>query len=187
MSISVSARIEAILFLSARPVSFSKLAGLLGISEREVEAGLKDLAGRLNGQDSGIHVIIAEKVAELGTNPELADVLSSLTKEESESELTRPQLETLTIIAYRGPITRSEIEHIRGVNCTVILRNLSTRGLIVEKESKTRLQSVYTLSTEMLRHLGAHSVTELPDYEALHQNAKITQMIDAIMKQEEEV
>ncbi len=186
MTIPVSARIEAILFLSARPVSFSKLASLLAISEKEVSAGLAELAMRLNVAESGIQVVIAEKVAELGTNPALAELLTSLTKEESEAELTRPQLETLTIIAYRGPITRPEIEHIRGVNCAVILRNLLTRGLIVEKDSKTRLQSVYTLSTEMLRHLGVNAISELPDYESLHQNAKISQMIDAIMKQEDE-
>ncbi len=116
----------------------------------------------------------------LGRIPSFADVLGSMTKEETESELTRPQLETLTIIAYRGPITKPEIEHIRGVNCSIILRNLLMRGLIIEKEDKVKLQPVYTIASELLRKLGVHGVEELPDYEDLHKNAKIGQLLDSL-------
>lgn len=179
------AKIEAILLLSARPVSFHKLGKILNMKESQIETEIKELKNIRNIDISGIHVIVANGAVELGTNPNFSDILSSMSKEETESELTRPQLETLTIVAYRGPMTKPEIEYIRGVNCSVILRNLLMRGLILEREDETRMQNVFTLSTEMLRHLGLHGVEELPDYESLHHNAKISQMLENLLVGEE--
>ena len=180
----LGAKIEAILLLSGRPVSFSKLAKILQIKETEVSKAIETLQEARNIELSGVHVIVANNAVELGTNPAFAEVLVSMSKEETQAELTRPQLETLTIVAYRGPISKPEIEYIRGVNCSVILRNLLMRGLIVEKEDATRFQSVYALSTEMLRHMGLHRVEELPDYNELHTNAKISQMLEALLEEE---
>ena len=183
---SLGSKIESILFLSARPVSFRKLAKLIGSKEDEVRQVVEELAKRRNVPESGIHLIVSEAAVEVGSNPEHADILTKLSREEIESELTRPQLETLTIIAYRAPITKPEIEHIRGVNCTIILRNLLMRGLIIEKEDDKHLQPVYSISTEMLRHLGLHDVKELPDYQELHQNAKIDQLLEAVFEESDE-
>lgn len=183
----LAAKIEAILFLSTRPVSFAKLAKMIGIKESELNTAIDELKLHRNKKDSGIHVIQGDSVLELGTNPEFDDVLSKMSKEETEGELTRPQLETLTIIAYRGPITKPEIEHIRGVNCSIILRNLAMRGLIVEKEVKNAFQNQYLLSTEMLRHLGVHEVGELPDFEKFNENDKIDKLLDAVFVDEKEV
>ncbi len=176
----LAAKIEAILFLTTRPVSFSKLAKMLEADGSAVRGAIEALAASRNTAESGIHVISTDGAVELGTNPAFADLLGSMTKEETESELTRPQLETLTIIAYRGPVTKPEVEHIRGVNCSIILRNLLMRGLIIEHEDKVKLQPVYTISSELLRKLGAHGVEELPDYEDLHKNAKIGQLLSSL-------
>ncbi len=176
----LAAQIEALLFLSTRPVSFKKLAKMLDQSAEEIENGLRELSESRNVEGSGIHLILANGAAELATNPAFSDIVLGMRKEETTADLTRPQLETLTIIAYRGPITRADIEYIRGVNCTVILRNLLMRGLVIEKEDSHRILPVYTLSTEMLRHLGIHSLEELPDYQELHTHAKISQMLDAL-------
>ena len=183
----MTAQIESILFLSVRPVSFKKLAKILGATVAEVEEAVYELQKSRNVQTSGIHVIVANSAVELGTNPDFSQLVSSMSKEESEGELTRPQLEALTIIAYRGPITKPEIEYIRGVNCTIILRNLLMRGLIVEREDVAKLQPVYTLSTEMMRFLGVHSEKELPDYQSLHTNAKIDSMLEALFSGNEDV
>ncbi len=182
---AVSSKIEAILFLSGRPVSFRKLSMILDIKENEVLKGLEELKELKNTDANGVHLIVGDAVAELATNPAYADILISMSKEETEGILTRPQLETLTIIAYRGPISKVEVEHIRGVNCTIILRNLLMRGLIIVREDDVRLQKVYTLSTEMLRHLGLHSAKELPDYDELHTHAKIDEMLDALFNEVE--
>jgi len=179
----LAAKIESALLLSGRPVSFTKLASVFEVKAVEVESAVSALMEARNREDSGIHVVVANKAVELATNPAFAEALAAMSKQEVQSELTRPQLETLTIVAYRGPITRPEIEYIRGVNCSVILRNLLMRGLIIEKEDATRLQNMYSLSTEMLRHLGLHDVSELPDFSSLHQNARIQQMLDALTEE----
>ena len=128
------AKIEAILFLATKPVTLRRLTEVLGLKDDEIRSAISDLQAVRNVVKSGMHVILQENQVQLVTNPALGDVLSKLSKEEIESELTRPQLETLTIIAYRGPITKPEVEQIRGVNCALILRNLLMRGLIDEKD-----------------------------------------------------
>lgn len=181
----LSAKIEALLFLSTRPVSFSKLAKVFEVKENDIREAVDGLSEARNQVASGIHVIVANGAVELGSNPTFTDVLAEFSKEEVESELTRPQLETLTIIAYRGPISKPEIEHIRGVNCSLILRNLLMRGLVIEKEDPAHLQNMYTISSEMLRHLGVHDVKDLPDYEQFSGNEKISQMLEAIFDEDE--
>ncbi len=183
----LAGKIESILFLSTRPVSFAKLAKMLSVKENEIKDALEELGQKLNVADSGVHLVVAGAAAELATNPQFAEILEKMSKEEVESELTRPQLETLTIIAYRGPISKPEIEQIRGVNCSLILRNLMVRGFILEREDKKFFQPVYTLSTEMLRHLGVHTVEELPDYDKFHNDKKIDSLLEAVFKTEAEV
>ncbi len=183
---TLASKIEAILFLSARPVSYSKLGKLLGVKVGAARAAVDELAEARNIESSGVHVIVSEAAVELGTNPAFFELIQGLTKSEFESELTRPQLETLTIIAYRGPITKPEIEHIRGVNCSLILRNLLMRGLVIERDDKERLQSTYVVSTEMLRALGLRRASELPDYSAFHENGKIGEMLESLGADESE-
>jgi segregation and condensation protein B len=104
-------------------------------------------------------------------------VVRGFVKEDVSGELTRPSLETLTIIAYRGPVTKPEIEQIRGVNCSLILRNLLMRGLVEEREEASRLQPMYTVSSDFLRHLGLSSLSELPSYGEFHGNERIDKML----------
>ena len=183
----LASKIESILFLSTRPVSFTKLSKMLEVKEGEIQKAVEELQKNRNVADSGIHVVVADSAVELGTNPGFGDVLSKMSKEETEADLTRPQLETLTIVAYRGPITRPEVEHIRGVNCSIIIRNLLMRGFIVERDDKKRLQPVYTLSTEMLRHLGVHDAKELPDFTKFNSDNKIDKLLEAVFEVQEEV
>ena len=176
----LSAKIEAALFLSTKPMGLRRLADIVGVKESDVRMAIEELMLTRNLPEIGVHVLLQDNQVQLVTNPSFGDVLDKLSKEEIESELTRPQLETLTIIAYRGPINKPEIEQIRGVNCALILRNLLMRGLVDEREDANRLQSVYCVTTDFLRYLGLHSIGELPDYESLHSHAKITQLIEAL-------
>ena len=178
-------KIEALLFLSTKPITFKRLAKMLKVNIADIESALQEMATQINAENKGVHLVISQDAATLATNPSLAEELSDLTKDDMQSELTRPQLEALTIIAYRAPITKAEVEHVRGVNCSIILRNLLMRGLIEEREDKNKLQPVYTLSSKMLRHLGIHSVEELPDFNELHQNAKIDQLLESLTDMQE--
>ncbi len=167
--------IEALLFYLGRPVKKRELEKMLGISRNELEAGLVELRKKF-GEGSGIRLVELDDVLELATAPEAGELLSGLFAKGEEAPLTRPQLETLTIIAYRGPIGKAEIEYIRGVNCSVILRNLLIRGLVEEDE--TDLEPRYRLTTDTLKFLGISRIEDLPEYEKLHSYAKIDKMLE---------
>lgn len=174
---SLVGKIEAVLFVAGKPVPLDRLVKILKADKKEVESSVEELKTRLNTEGSGLHLVDHDGKLQLVTNPVFGEVVESLVKEEVAGELTRPSLETLTIIAYRGPVTKPEIEQIRGINCSLILRNLSMRGLIEERDDKARLQPVYTLSNDFIRHLGLHSVEELPDYLELHEHESLDQVL----------
>ncbi len=176
----VAAKIEALLFVATKPMTTKQLATVLSVQISDIDSALLELAAARNIEHSGIHLVIGDEGIMFATNPTFAEVVAGLVKEDVEPELTRPSLETLTIIAYRGPMTKPEIEAIRGVNCTLILRNLLMRGLITEDEDVIKLQPVYGISHDALRALGLHSVQELPEYASLHTNAKIDALLSAV-------
>lgn len=155
--------LESILFVASKPLSISSIAKALEVGEGDVEGALSHIAEKYTGV-SGIHCIRVEDSVQLVTNPENASAVEKFVAKDILGELTRAQLETLTTIGYRGPITRPEIEEIRGVNCAVILRTLLIRDLIDEHESKDSILPTYTISLTALRHLGVDAVEHLPDY-----------------------
>lgn len=178
----LAAKIEALLFVATKPMTTKQLTAVLSAQVANVDAALAELGAARNVESSGIHLVVGDEGAMLASNSAFADVVASLAKEDIEPELTRPSLETLTIIAYRGPMTKPEIEAIRGVNCTLILRNLLMRGLITEEEDAIKLQPVYAMSNDALRVLGLHSVKELPEYDSLHADAKVDTLLAALIE-----
>jgi len=114
---------------------------------------------------------------QLGTAAETTAFVEKLVKEEFSDQLSPAVLETLAIVAYRGPVTRSEIEFIRGVNSSYILRTLLIRGLIAREPDPQR-QNVwlYKPSFELMRFMGIASAAELPDYETL--SKKLSELAD---------
>ncbi len=175
---SLIAPIEAILFVASKPLTFKTIAQALQKNIEDVQETIDNLVLKYNREDSGIHIIIFEDTVQMMTNSHCKEYIDNFVKEEISEELTKAQLETLTIIAYRGPINRPEIEHIRGVNCAVIIRNLLMRGLIVEQEGKTDLVPVYTISLEAMASLGLTSIDQLKEYGTLHQHDYIEQLLD---------
>lgn len=165
---SLISQIESILFVASKPLIVKQIAKAVQKNEADVQEALENLKMKYNGGESGIHVLYNENSYQMSTNPANIEVVNLFIKDEVSGELTKAQLETLTVVAYRGPITRPELEQIRGVNCAVILRNLMMRGLVDENEAKDKILPVYSLTVEALRHLGVNTVTELPDYDTLH-------------------
>lgn len=168
MSQNLLSQIESILFVASKPLNAKQIAKATKKNETEVEETLKTLQMKYNGDESGIHILSVNNQYQMGTNPVNSEAVDLFMKDEVSGELTKAQLETLTVVAYRGPITRPELEQIRGVNCSVILRNLMMRGLVDESDNKEKILPVYSLTVEALRHLGINLVTELPDYDTLH-------------------
>ncbi len=176
----LTTKIEAIVFAVAKSVSVSQLKKQLNLSDELMTEALNDMTNRFNIPDSGIHLLQHEDKIQFVTNPDVGSVVAGFLKKEASGPLTRPALETLAVIAYRGPVTKPEVEHVRGVNCSMILRNLMIRGLIEEQDDLERLQPVYRVSPDFLKTLGLHSREELPEFEAFHDNEQIRELLVAM-------
>ena len=162
-------KIEALLFWKGEPVRLKKLAELLTVSEEEIKTGILALKEKLQGR--GVSLIEKEDEVMLVTTGECSELIEKLTKEELSKDLGKASLETLSIVLYQGPIKRSEIDYIRGVNSQFILRNLLVRGLIEKiTDPKDARTFVYKPSFELLAHLNVKNIEELPDYEAVRKD-----------------
>lgn len=180
----LESKIESILFISAKPISIKKLAEFLDAKLKEIEDAVSALAKRLNGAESGVRLVRSGNEVQLMTSPDYTTLVRDFVKDEVTGELTKPQLETLTVIAYRQPVTKPELEQIRGVNCSLIIRNLMMRGLIEVEESKEKMGPIYRVTHDFLRFLGIADVRELPDYEKLHADQHVVQALEALSKHE---
>ena len=175
----IDAQLESILFLSPNAMRTMELATLIGVSEDDVTSALTRLDVVYNAGRRGIRLAQHEGRYRMTTSPESADAVAAFVEDEVHGALTKPQLETVTVIAYRGPITKGDLEHIRGVHCGIILRNLLVRGLIESKEDPTLLQTVYSVSMDFLHTLGVEHIDQLPDYATLH----TADVIDRVLEQ----
>jgi len=157
-------RIEAILFFKSEPVTFGELSKLLKVSKAETQSTINKL--QKDYKDRGIVIITNGEEITLGTHPEHSDLIEGIQKEELSRELGRAGLETLAIVLYRGPISRREIDQIRGVNSGFILRALLIRGLVERTDSVSGERSfTYKPTLKLLEHLGVRSREELPGFE----------------------
>jgi segregation and condensation protein B len=175
MMTDLAKQLMAILFAGARPFSVRRLGELCGVSTKEVEAAFEELGTTLEALPLMLQV--SGNDVQLVTRPEYADVVKQVVRDELAGELSRPSLETLTILAYRGPLTRPELEQIRGVHSSVILRNLLLRGLIEEKEDARLGQPTYTVTFAFIQHLGLKSLEELPEYDALRGHEHVVDIL----------
>lgn len=176
----LDSKLLSLLFIAGQPMSIKKMAHLCDVEEAEAEKALENLRTEFQKNNFGLWLLKNGKEYQLSSNPENANLVQKFLKEEVSGELTPPQLETLTIIAYREPILKAELEQIRGVNCSLILRNLLIRGLINTEEEKKTGTMRYRLSFDFLRYLGVSSVSELPDYEKLHKSEIVEKMLEAV-------
>jgi segregation and condensation protein B len=157
-------QLEALLFWKGEPMTLKKIEAALGVSKSELETALSALETSLSGR--GLKVIRNGDEIEMRTSPEASTLIEKLTKEELYRDLGKAGLETLSIILYKSPIKRSEIDYIRGVNSSFIIRNLLIRGLIErisEKEGAGRGYS-YKPTIDLLAHIGIAKLEDLPEY-----------------------
>jgi len=161
---SLQSQIESILFVAIKPMPVKELADLTKAKVKEVEEALESLAAEYKNGERGLSLIKNNNQYQLTTAPENAALIQEFLKDETSGELSQPSLEALTVIAYRGPIGKLELEKIRGVNCSLIIRNLLLRGLIEEKYNKVTDENYYTVTHDFIRFLGLSNISELPDY-----------------------
>lgn len=167
-------QIEAILFYLAEPVSINFLAKTLEVSKKELEAGLIELEENL--KDRGVRIVNHNDEVVLTTAPELSTLIEKIIKEERERDLGRAGIETLAIVAYKGPVSKKEIEYIRGVNSQFALRNLLLRGLVERKPSLIDERViVYNITADAVRYLGLGNISELPEYDSVRKELEVTE------------
>ena len=155
--------IESILFAYGDPISVKKLAKAAGADAGEIGEALKEL--KKDYEEGGLSLVEKDEEWQIGTNPENAKYIEELIKSEFSEELSRPALETMAVIAYKGPLTRVEIEYVRGVNSSFTLRNLMMRGLVERVDNPKDARSyLYRVSFHFLEYLGLSSVEDLPGF-----------------------
>jgi segregation and condensation protein B len=169
--------IESILFISGEPIKISKIAKVTGEKDADIENAIASLQDEYK-ENRGVIIIRKEDSIQMTSSPENSQIISDLVKSEIQENLSRAALEVLSIVAYRGPITRINIEAIRGVNCTFTLRNLLMRGLLERVDNPDDSRSyLYKVSFEFLKKLGLDSITKLPDWENLSKDSRIESVI----------
>ena len=167
--------IEALLFVSEEPLSLDALKEITDIKEGRL---LRELVEELNqeykseGRSFGIRNIAGGY--QIYTYPEYAPWIKGMFKSKRETRLSIPALETLAIIAYRQPITRLEVEFIRGVNVEGVLNTLLERGLIktMGKKDVVGRPIIYGTTKLFLKHFGLNNLDELPDWERFIEEKK---------------
>jgi len=169
--------LESLLFVSGEPVKISKLAKICGVSENKVETAVEDLCKDYEEGKRGLIVIKEKNFIQLASSPSNVSFTSQLVKSEFSADPSQAALEVLSVIAYRGPVSRVQIETIRGVNCSYILRSLLLKGLVERKESKKERGYLYSVSFDFLKSLGLKSVEELPDWRELSRSDKIDKLL----------
>ncbi|MES2216554.1 MAG: SMC-Scp complex subunit ScpB [Patescibacteria group bacterium] len=176
---SLSAQLEAILFWKAEPVSIKKLATLLNVGPESIKEGLAELNEKLQGR--GLTLVQTDDEVMLGTTKEFSSLIEQLTKEELTRDLGKAGLETLSIVLYQGPISRADIDYIRGVNSQFILRNLLIRGLVERVDNPTDARSfLYQTTLQLLSHLGISKREDLPEF------TKVREEIEAFKQSTQE-
>jgi segregation and condensation protein B len=157
--------LESLLFTSGHPLSYKKIAEISEISEKEIENLLRELAGDYEQNNRGLRLVFLDNKVQLVAAPESKEAMEKMIKSDFEEELSQAALETLAIIAYKGPVGRATIENLRGVNCSFILQSLAIRGLIDKKNNPEDGRSyVYNITFDFLKHLGLNKIEDLPKY-----------------------
>ena len=159
---SLAAKIEAMLFVSAEPVPVGQLAAALDVTASVVERGLKELEDSL--QARGLRLQRNAGRVQLTTAAEIAALVEKFLGLEAITHLSRAALETLAIIAYQQPVTRPQVDSIRGVNSDGMMKSLLSKGLIQEsgRTDGPGRPILYSTTPEFLQHFGLNSIMELP-------------------------
>ncbi len=160
--LDLAASLEALLFVTAEPVPPTQLAAALEVSAAEVETGLDELEQALRTR--GLRLQRHAGRVQLTTAPETAELIERFLGLEAISHLSRAALETLAIIAYQQPVTRPQVEAVRGVNSDGVMKSLFGKGLVQEfgRAEGPGRPILYGVTPDFLRHFGLGSLSELP-------------------------
>lgn len=154
--------LEAYLFYKGEAVAKSALANVLGCDGETLASATTSLQTKL--ENTALTLVETDSHLQLTTNSAVSSFLTAVRKDELTKEIGKAGAEVLAVILYQQPITKSEIDKIRGVNSNLTLRSLLTRGLVERSQSKGTYGYVYQVTPELLTHLGVRTQQDLPGY-----------------------
>ena len=160
---STTRAIEAMLLMATEPVTANQLAAALGAPEETVVAELEGLAAFYRDTERGFELVRVAGGCRMATCPDLAEILEAGVVADARARLSQAALETLAVIAYLQPVTRTRIAGVRGVNVDGVVRTLLTRGLITEAGEEPGGAIRFSTTPLFLQKLGLDSLDELPD------------------------
>lgn len=162
----IKGSLEAILFIRSEQISLKELAEIIDIPQSDLKSILDEMIIEYNEKKKGIQIVEADNGYIMCTNPAYSDILARIEKP-VRRKLSPAALEILAIIAYRQPVTRIEIEKVRGVKSDRTINSLVEKGLIEEAGHKQVVGKpcLYITTAEFLKVFGLSSLEELPDLE----------------------
>lgn len=176
----LAVQIEGLLFALGRPLSRNELSKMLGTGIDDINTALASL---ISEQGRGVVVVDDGSVIEMRASGEAAEIIEAVRRDEYSREIGKAGLEALAAIIYRGPLSRSEIDFIRGVNSSQTLRTLLMRGLVRRVPNPRDERSfLYEATTELLSQLGATTPRDLPNFDETKQKLEV---LEASYKQHE--
>ncbi len=160
--LSLTARLEGLLFVAAEPVAPVQLATALDLTVTVVEKGLDELERELRNR--GLRLQRSAGRVQMTTAPELAELIEQFLGLEATSRLSRAALEALAIVAYQQPVTRPGVDAVRGVNSDGVIKSLLSKGLLQEagRAEGPGRPILYGTTPQFLQHFGLNSLLELP-------------------------
>lgn len=175
----IQAIVESLLFAAGEPVELEKIADIVDVDKKSLREIIKKMMDSYNYEKRGIHIIRLEDSYQMCTRGEYHDYVSMLMQPRRKMQLSNAAIEVLAIIAYKQPVTRSAIEHIRGVNCDYIVNRLIERKFIEEvgrlKDAPGR-PILFGTTDEFLRTFGIESISDLPEFDSLSVGDEVEQM-----------
>ncbi|MGM0482590.1 MAG: SMC-Scp complex subunit ScpB [Patescibacteria group bacterium] len=159
--------IEAILFMRGEPVTISELMSMLSIDSDQAEEAVAELEEQLSTR--GIRLMRTNDYLTLATAPEASDKISALAKEELNSGIGNAGMEVLTIVLYASPISRRQIDYIRGVNSSSVLKKLTMKGMVERKKSESNQAFIYVPTPDMMSFLGLTKLEDMIYYQSLRE------------------
>ncbi|MCX8016092.1 MAG: SMC-Scp complex subunit ScpB [Patescibacteria group bacterium] len=162
----IEKQLEALLFISGEPLEFSKIAEIIEVDPNQLTEIINNLKNDYILNNRGLTLLIFDNKVQLTTSKDTSTIIEKFLQKTLKEDLTPAALETLAIIAYKGPMTRAEIDNIRGVNSSYIIRNLLIRGLIERDVDPHRANAfIYKISFDFLRKMGLEKIEDMPEYQ----------------------
>ena len=161
---SLKGRIEAILFVAGEAVSLKDMAKALAVGEKELKSALEEIGSEYDYEQRGFMLKRFGDKVQLATRPLYAEDVLRLLQPVQQQSLSQAAMETLAVVAYKQPVTRAEVEQIRGVKCDYSLQSLTTKGLIQEAGRKDTIGRpiLYATTDTFLSHFGIATLEDLP-------------------------